>query len=105
MRYATGVRNPVALNWNPETDKLYALQHGRDDLHRFWPEFYTEEQNLELPAEEFLEIEEGDDFGWPYCHWDQFQNKKILNPEYGGHGISTERCTGIKAPIVAFPGD
>ncbi|MCK5468008.1 MAG: PQQ-dependent sugar dehydrogenase, partial [Cyclobacteriaceae bacterium] len=104
MRYATGIRNAVALNWNTEVDKLYALQHGRDDLHRFWPDYFTEEQNVDLPAEEFLEIEEGDDFGWPYCYWDPFKNKKFLNPEYGGDGIKTERCAGIKEPIFAFPG-
>ncbi|MCK5702346.1 MAG: PQQ-dependent sugar dehydrogenase [Cyclobacteriaceae bacterium] len=104
MRYATGIRNSVALTWNTEVDKLFALQHGRDDLHRFWPDYFSEEQNLDLPAEEFLEIEEGDDFGWPYCYWDPFKNKKFLNPEYGGDGIKTERCTGIKEPIFAFPG-
>ena len=104
MRYATGIRNAVALNWNTEVDKLYALQHGRDDLHKFWPDFFTEEQNLELPAEEFLDIEEGDNFGWPYCFWDGFKNKKFLNPEYGGDGEKTERCEGIKEPILAFPG-
>lgn len=103
-RYATGIRNAVALTWNNEVDKLFALQHGRDDLHRFWPDFYTEEQNLDLPAEEFLEIEEGDDFGWPYCYWDPFQKAKLLNPEYGGDGNSTQRCEGIKEPVMAFPG-
>lgn len=104
MRYATGIRNAVALSWNAEVDKLFALQHGRDDLHRFWPDLFTEEQNLDLPAEEFLEIEDGDDFGWPYCFWDTFKNQKLLNPEYGGDGVIAERCSGIKEPILAFPG-
>jgi glucose/arabinose dehydrogenase/cytochrome c553 len=104
LRYATGIRNAVAISWNREVNKLYALQHGRDDLHRFWPDLYTEEQNLELPAEEFLEIEEGDDFGWPYCYWDQFKKKKLLNPEYGGDGEKQGRCANIKPPIYAFPG-
>ena len=102
-RYASGIRNAVALNWNTEVDKLFALQHGRDDLHRFWPDYYTEEQNLDLPAEEFLEVEEGDDFGWPYCYWDPFKSQKLLNPEYGVDGASTTRCEGIKKPIMAFP--
>jgi glucose/arabinose dehydrogenase/mono/diheme cytochrome c family protein len=104
LRYATGIRNAVALTWNFKEDKLYALQHGRDDLHRFWPEYYTEEENLELPAEEFLDIEEGDDFGWPYCYWDQYQGKKMLSPEYGGNGKTQGRCEGIKAPLYGFPG-
>ena len=103
-RYATGIRNAVALKWNTQVDKLFALQHGRDDLHRFWPERFTEEENLDLPSEEFLEVEEGDDFGWPYCFWNPFKNQKLLNPEYGGDGVSTERCEGIKEPILGFPG-
>ncbi len=103
-RYATGIRNAVALQWNTDVDRLFALQHGRDDLHRFWPELFTEEQNLDLPAEEFIDIEEGDDFGWPYCYWDPFKSKKLLNPEYGGDGISTQRCEGIKEPLLGFPG-
>ena len=104
LQYATGIRNAVAVAWNTEVDKLYGLQHGRDDLHRFWPDFYTEEQNLDLPAEEFIDIDEGDDFGWPYCYWDPFKNQKLLNPEYGGDGVSTERCDGIKEPLIGFPG-
>ncbi len=102
--YAIGIRNTVGLSWNFTNNKLYAMQHGRDDLYRFWPEYYSAEQSRELPAEEFLLVEEGDDFGWPYCHWDQFQGKKMLNPEYGGDGKTQGRCEGIKAPLVAFPG-
>ena len=103
-RYATGIRNAVALDWNFTMDKLYALQHGRDDLHRFWPEYYTEEDNLELPAEEFMDIEEGDDFGWPYCYYDQFKKQRLLNPEYGGDGNKVDRCEDTKDPLLGFPG-
>jgi glucose/arabinose dehydrogenase/mono/diheme cytochrome c family protein len=103
-RYATGIRNAVALSWNSNMDKLYALQHGRDDLHRFWPEYFTEEDNLELPAEEFLDIEEGDDFGWPYCFYNHFKKQKLLNPEYGGDGEITGRCENAKDPLLGFPG-
>jgi len=104
QRYATGIRNAVAVSWNTEVNKLYGLQHGRDDLHRFWPDYFTEQQNVDLPAEEFIDIEEGDDFGWPYCYWDPFKNKKLLNPEYGGDGVKTDRCEGIKEPLIGFPG-
>src|SRR5688572_29873397 len=31
-RYATGLRNCVGLDWNTETDQLYAVPHGRDML-------------------------------------------------------------------------
>ena len=104
VRYATGIRNGVANAWNPLTGKLYVVQHGRDDLHRFWPDLYTEAQNNALPSEEFLEVEEGDDFGWPYCYHDPAQDLKLLSPEYGGDGTEVGRCADMKAPIHGFPG-
>lgn len=102
-RYASGIRNAVALSWNPSTNGLFAMQHGRDQLAEFWPKLYTPEQNAELPAEEFFQINEGDFFGWPYCYFDPMQNKKLLSPEYGGDGKQPGRCTQAKDPIVAFP--
>jgi glucose/arabinose dehydrogenase len=102
--YGIGIRNTVGLSWNFTSDQLYSVQHGRDDLHRFWPDLYTAEQSRDMPAEEFLLVEEGDDFGWPYCYYDQFQGEKMLAPEYGGDGKTQGRCEGIKDPLVAFPG-
>ena len=103
-RYATGLRNCVAVTWNFDVDKLYAVMHGRDDLHRFWPEYFTEDQNVDLPAEEFVDIEEGDNFGWPYCFYNQFKNQLLLNPEYGGDGEKVGRCADAKDPLLGFPG-
>ena len=102
-RYASGIRNTVGLTWNTATNGLFAMQHGRDQLSQFWPDLYTEAQNAELPAEEFLQINEGDFFGWPYCYFDPMQNKKVLAPEYGGDGKKTGRCEQAKDPLVAFP--
>jgi glucose/arabinose dehydrogenase len=103
-RYAFGIRNSVALEWNDDANSLFALQHGRDQLSQFWGKLFTDEQNAELPAEEFLQIDEGDFFGWPYCYFDQLQGKKVLAPEYGGDGKKQVRCETVKPPIVAFPG-
>jgi len=102
--YAIGIRNTVALDWNHTVNTLYAAQHGRDDLYRFWPASYSAKDSRELPSEEFLRVEEGDDYGWPYCYYDHFEEKKMLAPEYGGDGKTQGRCEGIKSPIVAFPG-
>jgi len=99
-RYATGLRNSVALNWNLVTNKLYVVQHGRDMLHNWWPDVYTEE----VPAEEFFLVNDGSDFGWPYCFYDQLKEKKVLNPEYGGDGEEEGRCAEKEGPILAFPG-
>ena len=102
-RYATGIRNGVANAWHAGVNRLYVVQHGRDDLHRLWPDRFTEEQNNHLPAEEFFAIEEGDDFGWPYCYYDPFQKAKLLSPEYGGDGKIVSRCSEAKDPIYGFP--
>jgi len=82
---------------------LYAMQHGRDDLDRLFPEKYTKEQRVELPAEEMFRIRKGDDFGWPYCYYDPAQKAKVQAPEYGGDGKSTKGCENKQKPIYAFP--
>jgi glucose/arabinose dehydrogenase len=104
LRFASGIRNSVALDWNPGDRKLYVVQHGRDQLDQLWPDLFNAEQNAELPAEEFFQVDEGDDFGWPYCYFDQFQEKNVLAPEYGGDGQQTGRCESFENPILAFPG-
>lgn len=103
LRYATGLRNVVGLDWNKQTGELYAMQHGRDQLTTLYPNLYNAEQSAELPSEEFLLVKKGSDFGWPYCYHDRFQNKKVLAPEYGGDGKIQERCEGKDQPIMAFP--
>ncbi|MEE9166996.1 MAG: PQQ-dependent sugar dehydrogenase [Candidatus Neomarinimicrobiota bacterium] len=102
--FASGIRNAVAIAWNPLSHYLYVVQHGRDQLNALWPNIYTAEQNAELPAEEFLLVKEGSNFGWPYCYYDQIQEKKVLAPEYGGDGNMTGRCDEFDKPIMAFPG-
>ena len=103
-RYASGLRNTVALTWNDAQDNLYALQHGRDQLHSFFPDLFTQEESAELPAEEFFKVDEGDDFGWPYCYYNWMTKQKLLNPEYGGDRETVGRCEQFEDPIQAFPG-
>lgn len=104
VRYCTGIRNIVGLDWNAQQKQLYAMQHGRDQLNEFYPDLYDEKQSAELPAEEMFLVKKGSNFGWPYCYYDEFQNKKILNPEYGGDAKKQGRCAGVDQPIMAFPG-
>jgi len=104
VHYATGIRNVMGLDWRTSNNELYAMQHGRDQLNHLFPGLYDEKQSAELPAEEMFMVKEGSDFGWPYCYYDQFQEKKILAPEYGGDGKKQERCDSKEKPILAFPG-
>lgn len=103
VRYATGLRNVVGLDWNTQQNSLYAMQHGRDQLNTIKPDIYNNEESAELPAEEFFHIKKGGDYGWPYCYYDPMQKKKVLGPEYGGDGKKQDRCAGKEQPIYAFP--
>jgi len=103
-RFATGMRNTVALTMNPLNSKLYAAIHGRDQLLQNWPQYYDEEDSAEKPAEEFVQINAGDDFGWPYCYYDPIVGAKLLAPEYGGDGEKRDRCATKKDPLIGFPG-
>ena len=103
VRYATGVRNCVGLDWNTEVNELFITVHGRDMLFQHYPSLYDQKLGAELPSETFYMVKKGDDCGWPYVHWDHLQNKKILNPEYGGDGKLTGAEKAI-SPLVGFPG-
>ena len=45
VRYATGLRNVVGLDWNTVTNSLFVMQHGRDQLGSIFPKLYTTKQN------------------------------------------------------------
>jgi glucose/arabinose dehydrogenase len=103
IRYATGLRNVVGLDWNKQLNQLFVMQHGRDQLHDLFPQYYDTKQSAELPAECLYAIKKGDNAGWPYMYYDQIQHKKILMPEYGGDGKKEGGQTAIN-PVAAYPG-
>jgi len=104
QRFATGLRNTVALALDPGTGSVFAAQHGRDQLHEDWSKFYNDEQSAELPAEVVFKLEAGGDYGWPYCYYDWRKRQNVLMPEYGGDGKTQGRCDAAPKPVVAFPG-
>jgi glucose/arabinose dehydrogenase len=106
-QYATGYRNLVALAWNPNTNQLFGVQHGRDMLFENWPENFDVNDDATKPAEEFVRITEGSNNGWPYCYFDAVeQHKKVLAPEYGGDGVMTSGsgvdCSTYNQPLATF---
>ena len=103
VRYATGLRNVVGLDWNQQLNQLFVMQHGRDQLHDLFPDLYTTKQNALLPAECLYALKKGDNGGWPYIYYDQIQHKKILAPEYGGNGKKEGGQNAIN-PVAAYPG-
>lgn len=55
--FATGLRNPYDIAFQPGTGQLFATDNGRDDL------------GMDAPQEELNQIVQGGDYGYPNC-WD-----------------------------------
>ncbi len=103
-RYATGIRNGMGLSFDA-AGRLFATQHGRDQLIQNWGKLYPDvKATTELPSEELMLVKQGSDYGWPNCYYDNFQQKLVLAPEYGGDGGKTVGVCADKAPpVAAFP--
>lgn len=62
--FANGLRNTVGLDFDKQ-NQLWGADMGRDQI------------GDDIPPEEINLIQEGKDYGWPYCYGNQ-----INNPEY-----------------------
>ena len=83
--YARGLRNAVGLAVEPTTHKLWVSQNERDDIQ-------PDHQNL--PPEEINILQDGKDYGWPYCY--SHGGVPVPNPEYNDAG----RCaTTVSAAL------
>ena len=102
-RFATGIRNAVALTRNPFDGALYATVHGRDQLHDNWPSLYTTNENAENPGEILIRLTRGADYGWPYCYHDMVTQRLVLAPEYGGDKRTVGQCASKTPALMAFP--
>jgi glucose/arabinose dehydrogenase len=102
-RYITGLRNGEGFGID-SAGRLFATQHGRDQLNQNFSKLYTARQSAEQPAEELVQLRQGADYGWPECYYDRFQKKLVLAPEYGGDGgKKVGICAEKTAPVAAFP--
>jgi glucose/arabinose dehydrogenase/mono/diheme cytochrome c family protein len=101
-RYATGIRNAEGFAID-SSGRLFVTQHGRDQLHANWPDFYKPDQEATLPSEELLLLKPEGDYGWPECYHDAFAQKLVLAPEYGGDGKTTGVCASKIGPAAVFP--
>ena len=102
-RFATGMRNAVAIEWNASQNALFAVIHGRDSLDTLFPALYNAEDNATRQAEEFHKIVDGGDYGWPYTFFDTKLGKRVLAPEYGGDKTKEPEAGKYPEPLVAFP--
>lgn len=103
VRFATGLRNVVGLDWNQQANQLFVMQHGRDLLTALFPKLYTAKQSAELPSEAMFALKEGDNAGWPYVYYDHEKKKNMMGPEYGGDGQKEADPKYLK-PVAGYPG-
>jgi glucose/arabinose dehydrogenase len=54
--YASGMRNPTALAFHPQTGELYAVVQERDEL------------GDRLPSDYLTHVQQGGFYGWPYAY-------------------------------------
>jgi glucose/arabinose dehydrogenase len=57
--YASGLRNAVGIAMHPGTKQIWVTQNERDNIR---PE------HEDLPPEEINILQDGGDYGWPYCY-------------------------------------
>jgi glucose/arabinose dehydrogenase len=102
-RFVTGLRNGEGIVFD-SAGRIFATQHGRDQLRENWQRLYTPEQGANEPAEELVQLERGADYGWPYCYYDLTRQKLVLAPEYGGDGgTAIGLCANKRGPVATFP--
>jgi glucose/arabinose dehydrogenase len=106
--YARGIRNAVGIAIGPD-GRLWATQHGRDDLQGWFKQLNMDSvaaltYGADNPAEQLMQVNQGDDYGWPYCYFSRVENKLVESPEYGGDGKKVGQCASKKTPVATFPG-
>ncbi|ORE98147.1 sorbosone dehydrogenase family protein [Aurantimonas sp. 22II-16-19i] len=99
--FASGLRNPVGMAFEPVTGKLWTVVNERDGL------------GDETPPDYLTSVEEGGFYGWPYCYWGRTVDDRVpqapdlvaraIQPDYalGGHTASLGLCW---MPAGTLPG-
>src|SRR6266545_3598581 len=80
--FASGLRNTVGFDWKPFSSELWGADMGRNNLGQ------------DRVHDELNRLEQGKNYGWPYCYDD-----RVPNPEFNDPG----RCANISAPALNFP--
>jgi glucose/arabinose dehydrogenase len=63
--YASGVRNPTGLQWEPDTGKLWAIANERDEI------------GPDLVPDYLTSVQDGGFYGWPYSYYGQHLDPRV----------------------------
>jgi glucose/arabinose dehydrogenase len=69
--FASGLRNPVGMAWEPETGALWATVNERDEL------------GSDLVPDYMTEVRDGAFYGWPYSYYGQITDPRPDPPNPG----------------------
>jgi glucose/arabinose dehydrogenase len=101
--FASGLRNPVGLAWEPQGGALWTVVNERDGL------------GDETPPDYLTSVIDGGFYGWPYCYWGQTVDERVpqdpaavanaRRPDYalGGHTASLGLCWLPAGALPGFP--
>lgn len=86
--FASGLRNPVGLAFQPQTNELYATVNERDGL------------GDDLVPDYFTRVQSGAFYGWPYA----YLTRDRLDPNYtqNGQSIRPDLASRTQTPDVLF---
>ena len=101
--FASGLRNPVGMAWEPTTGALWTVVNERDGL------------GDETPPDYLTSVREGGFYGWPYCYWNRIVDDRVpqdpamvakaITPDFalGGHTASLGLCWLPAGTLPGFP--
>ena len=84
--FASGLRNAVFMALHPLTKQVWVTEMGRDFL------------GDDLPPDEINIIEEGKDYGWPYCY-----GKRVHDDQFDPQGAKKDFCKQTAPSYIDIP--
>jgi glucose/arabinose dehydrogenase len=66
--FATGLRNPNGLAWEPKTGALWVAVNERDEI------------GSDLVPDYMTSVRDGGFYGWPYCYYGQHVDERVRPP-------------------------
>ncbi|PLZ03695.1 L-sorbosone dehydrogenase [Burkholderia sp. WAC0059] len=96
--YASGIRNPTGLQWEPQTGQLWAIANERDEI------------GADLVPDYLTSVKDGGFYGWPYSYFGQHVDRRVhqQRPDLVAKAISPDYAIGSHvAPLglLFYTGD
>ncbi|WEF26637.1 sorbosone dehydrogenase family protein [Klebsiella aerogenes] len=66
--FASGIRNPTGLGWEPQTGKLWAIANERDEI------------GADLVPDYLTSVQDGGFYGWPWSYFGQHVDRRVQPP-------------------------